>query len=123
MGKALATRGGHELTRGIEAESGTHRISQRPTMPVDLRQYARSMVEAEMTIDELAVVDRASVPRVALLRDELAHLELDHRAGFLLSLVDGVSTVDSILDISGMAEDEAIVTLYELYTRGAILFG
>lgn len=47
-------------------------------------------------------------------------LGLDHRSGFLLSRVDGVSTVEEVLDICGMPRLEALKTLAELLERGAI---
>lgn len=46
--------------------------------------------------------------RVALSADELRWLNLDHRAGFLLSLVDGTLTVEELLDVSGMARLESL---------------
>jgi hypothetical protein len=47
-------------------------------------------------------------------------LGLDHRAGFLLSRVDGLSTVEEVLDICGMPRLEALKTLVDLLDRGAI---
>jgi hypothetical protein len=46
--------------------------------------------------------------------EEVQWLSLDHRAGFLLSLVDGQSTVDEILDISGMTRLDALKILHDL---------
>ena len=45
---------------------------------------------------------------------EVQWLSLDHRAGFLLSLVDGQSTVDEILDISGMTRLDALKIINDL---------
>ena len=51
----------------------------------------------------------AQVVRVALSGDEIRWLSLDHRAGFLLSLVDGASSIENLLDIiSGMPRLEAL---------------
>ena len=47
-------------------------------------------------------------------------LSLDHRAGFLLSLVDGRSTVDEVLDMSGMSELEALRLLLQLLQQNVI---
>src|SRR5262245_55560813 len=52
-----------------------------------------------------------SLKRVATLAiptDEIRWLSLDHRAGFLLSLVDGISSIEEILDISGMSRLDAL---------------
>ena len=46
--------------------------------------------------------------------EEVQWLSLDHRAGFLLSLVDGQSTVDEILDISGMTRLDALKIIHDL---------
>jgi DNA-binding IclR family transcriptional regulator len=45
---------------------------------------------------------------------------MDHRAGFVLSLVDGVSAVEAILDVCGMPRAEALRILHELIDIGAI---
>ncbi|GAB4214503.1 MAG: hypothetical protein OHK0013_39240 [Sandaracinaceae bacterium] len=51
---------------------------------------------------------------------EVRWLGLDHRAGFLLSLVDGATSVEEILDLSGMARHEALRLLAELLDGGAV---
>jgi hypothetical protein len=61
-----------------------------------------------------------AVPVPALNDAELRWLGLDHRSGFLLSRVDGVSTVEEVLDICGMPRLEALKTLVDLLDRGAI---
>jgi hypothetical protein len=49
-------------------------------------------------------------------------LKLDHRAGFLLSLVDGACTVEMILDISGLPPEEGGRLMYGLVLDGVIQF-
>ncbi len=61
-----------------------------------------------------------SVAALSLGESQLRWLGLDHRAGFLLSRVDGVSTVEELLDICGMPRLEALRTLVDLLERGAI---
>jgi hypothetical protein len=51
---------------------------------------------------------------------EVRWLGLDHRAGFLLSLVDGTTTVEEIVDMSGMPKHEALRLLAELLDGGAV---
>jgi hypothetical protein len=60
------------------------------------------------------------VPTHAMADSEVRWLGLDHRAGFLLSRVDGHSTVEEVLDICGMPRLEALKTLVDLLERGAI---
>jgi hypothetical protein len=45
---------------------------------------------------------------------------MDHRAGFLLSLVDGSSTLEAIVDVCGMPRSDALRVLDELVQRGVI---
>lgn len=62
------------------------------------------------------------VPSVAVDGSEVRWLGLDHRAGFLLSRVDGASTIDELVDLSGMARHEALKILVELMDAGALKF-
>jgi HD-GYP domain-containing protein (c-di-GMP phosphodiesterase class II) len=46
---------------------------------------------------------------------------LDHRAGFLLTFVDGMSSIDDILDASGLARVDALGVLADMLTNGVIV--
>jgi hypothetical protein len=63
------------------------------------------------------------VASVAVPSDQIRWLTLDHRAGFLLSLIDGGSTVDQILDISGMTRLDALRIMYQLLDQRVISLG
>ncbi len=77
--------------------------------PEDLEapRYAQSCrdVLTQMYSARLGPLDQ--VVAVAVPSDQIRWLTLDHRAGFLLSLIDGGITVDQILDISGMTRLDA----------------
>ncbi len=62
----------------------------------------------------------ARVPRLVVPKDVLVTLPMDHRAGFIVSFVDGAYTIEMILDACAMRRDEAIAILGELVTRGII---
>jgi hypothetical protein len=64
--------------------------------------------------------DKASVLRQVMDSEQVMSLQLDHRAGFLLSLADGMSTIDEILDVSGMPALDALRMLYELIQEGVL---
>lgn len=66
-------------------------------------------------IGSLARVAVVSVPR-----DQLRWLSIDHKAGFVLSLVDGVSTLEMVLDLTGMTELDALRILSELVQQRII---
>lgn len=65
----------------------------------------------------------SQVARVAVAPDQIRWLSLDHRAGFLLSLVDGRSTLDEVLDISGMPRLDALRILFSLLEERVIVLG
>jgi hypothetical protein len=61
-----------------------------------------------------------AVPRHAMAPDELTKLGLDHHAGFMLALIDGVLNFDTIIDVCGMPRPEALRVLAQLMKRGII---
>jgi hypothetical protein len=62
----------------------------------------------------------SGIPRLAIPPAELQWLSLDHRTGFLLSCVDGRSTIEEILDVSGMPALDALRILYTLLQQQII---
>jgi hypothetical protein len=63
------------------------------------------------------------VPRLLLQGDALLARSLDHRAGFLVSLIaEGQYTVEDILDVCGMRREDALAILTELAMSGVIDF-
>ena len=61
------------------------------------------------------------IPMVAVSPRELELHTLDHREGFLLSRVDGVSTIETILDVCAMPAEEALEILERLTERGILM--
>lgn len=78
------------------------------------RRYAQNCrdVLTQMFAAKIGPLDQ--VMQVVISPQEVQWLSLDHRAGFLLSLVDGQSTVDEILDISGMSRLDALKIIHQL---------
>jgi hypothetical protein len=62
------------------------------------------------------------VPIVMVPRHQMRWLTIDHRAGFILSHIDGVSSLEMILDVSGMPPLDALRILYELFQQRVISF-
>jgi hypothetical protein len=62
----------------------------------------------------------AKILRVAMPPDEIRWLSLDHKAGFLLSCIDGTSTIEEVLDVACMHEFEAIRILHDFRELGVI---
>src|SRR5690606_11553045 len=65
--------------------------------------------------------DLGAVPHPAMPMQLIPMQELDHRAAFLLSRVDGVLTLEDVLDVSGMARLEAYRHLSRLLLRGILV--
>lgn len=86
----------------------------------EARQYAEKCRDAlaELYVSRLGGMER--IPQVAVPADQLQWLSLDHRAGFLLSLMDGMSSIEDILDMSGMSNLEALRTMFELMQQDVI---
>lgn len=70
---------------------------------------------------QLGPADRA--PRLAIAPTQLQWLSLDHRAGFVVSLIDGATSIDSIVDISGLARLDVFEILVELLEQKIITIG
>ena len=87
---------------------------------VDALLYAEHCrdVLKQMYISRLGGVGK--VPQVAVSDEQLRWLNLDHRAGFLLSLVDGHSSFEELLDMSGMPPVDALRLLLELLQQNVI---
>jgi hypothetical protein len=102
-----------------------------PTLPIDLREYAREsgvmdddddedrIVTAEIPID----MGKKDVPRVMVARSELPNRLLNHREAFVVSLIDGLSSVEMLLDIGGMSHTEMLGILCNLRARGVVKTG
>jgi hypothetical protein len=90
-----------------------------PTSRIERRVLDRVLEEERPTRREMPVAISffSRVPRLAVPLADLAVLPLDHREGFLLSLIDGTSTVEAILDVCAMSFDEAVETLAVLVER------
>jgi hypothetical protein len=82
----------------------------------DCRRVLEGMYAAR-----LGPLDR--VPSVLVQRTQLRWLSIDHRAGFVLSLVDGSSTVEMILDVCGMPKLDALRILSELVQQRIVALG
>jgi hypothetical protein len=62
------------------------------------------------------------VPVVVRLPVPTDNPSVDHRTGFLISLIDGSATLEAIVDRCGMPKSDALRILYELVKRGIIVF-
>jgi hypothetical protein len=82
-------------------------------------ENCRSVLE-NMYAARLGPLDR--VPMVVVPRTQMRWLSMDHRAGFILSLIDGSSSVEMILDVCGMPKLDALRILHELVQQKIVAF-
>jgi hypothetical protein len=82
-------------------------------------ENSRTVLES-MYVARLSPLDRA--PIVVVPPTQMRWLSIDHRAGFVLSLIDGSSTVETILDVSGMPKLDALRILHELVQQKIVAF-
>jgi hypothetical protein len=87
----------------------------RPTLPNILPGNVD-----ETPSDVRPVVPFRAVPWLVATHDELRRMPLDSRSGFLVSLIDGRCTVEMLLDMAGLPEDDVITMLAQLVRLGAI---
>jgi len=88
---------------------------------LEAQRYSTSCrdVLTQMLLSRIGSVN--AIVKVALSQEELRWLTLDHRAGFLLSLVDGALSVEELLDIAGMPKLESLRILANLLEQRVIL--
>ncbi|MCS6799631.1 MAG: hypothetical protein NZ898_14135 [Myxococcota bacterium] len=89
----------------------------------EARRYARSARERLVQMYSARLGSPNRVPRVVVAPNEVRWLGIDHRAGFLLSCIDGRSSIDELVDVSGMDRLEVLRTLVTLLEAGAIEIG
>jgi hypothetical protein len=82
-------------------------------------ENCRTVLE-NMYSAKLGPTDR--VPMIIVPRTQMRWLSIDHRAGFILSLVDGTSSVEMLLDVSGMPRLDALRILHELVQQRIVAF-
>ncbi len=90
--------------------------------PDDIRAKA-GVQRCHAALEEMYVLRLGSlegVPRVAITREEITGLALDHRSGFVFALIDGICTLEMILDMASMPRLDALRVLLELVQQGTV---
>jgi hypothetical protein len=96
-----------------------------PTLPEapasEMRLAARPSPVSLMT-DEAWARTIVGTPRVTMGSDELKQLQVDHRAGFVLSLMDASLDLETLIDLSGMERGAVLNLVRGLYETGVVVF-
>lgn len=90
------------------------RVSSRVAVRVD--DVAGAVRLGHNALDLL----RRTVPRVIRSRSEVAAAPINHREGFVLSLIDGKTSVQALIDVGGMPDEDALAILQRLRRLGII---
>lgn len=86
--------------------------------PVHAKDLTRVVAPAGPALSSLT--ERQGIPRVLLGPQEISKLPIDHRAGFLLGFIDGMQTMEEILDVCAMPQSEALELIRTLVEMGVI---
>jgi hypothetical protein len=78
--------------------------------------------EAIATEDDAWARAMLGAPVVVMPTDELRRLPLDHRAGFLLSLMDGSMDLEVLVEVSPLARADALRLVRHLFESGVVVF-
>ncbi|HEY1549272.1 MAG TPA: hypothetical protein VGG28_15710 [Kofleriaceae bacterium] len=94
-------------------------LSEDPTSALAQKLLHRNR-EAIMNVFQTYMGDLERQPQLAKPLHELANAPISPRAAFLLSRIDGMLSIDEILDVSGMPRLEAYRHLCQLFLRGIL---
>jgi len=86
----------------------------------DESQEHTAIVEASASGSRLARITSCQVPRMLVGPREIAKLPMDPRAAFILGHIDGIQSMEEILDVCAMPESEAIELIERLHRMGVI---
>jgi hypothetical protein len=87
----------------------------------DARLITRPNLGAVLT-DEAWARGVVGAPYVVVPSDQLKRLPLGHRAGFLLSQMDGVTDLETIIELAAMPREETLRLARDLFESGVIAF-
>ncbi len=86
----------------------------------EARRYLAENTNRLLSMYRSKLGNMRRAPKVKLRPQEIIWQSLDHRAGFVLSQVDGMTSYEDIVEISGMEELEATRILARLVEHGVI---
>jgi hypothetical protein len=94
---------------------------EQDTKPSQVRLVTRPRWGDVLT-NEAWARSMSGAPAVTMTNEALKCLPLDHRAGFLMSLMDGSLDLDTIVDLCGIERDEALGIMRDLFESGVLEF-
>jgi PilZ domain len=113
----------------LRASQATARVEGSFESPVDESDFDEPASGVSQVMPQSTIVRKARdarpmlsrTPIVLLAKADLRALPLDSRSAFLVSLIDGHTTVESLVDLSGMPAEETLDLLDELRLRHIVV--
>ena len=96
------------------------RILQQDSEHAEAQKMAQQCQDTLLQMYESKINNFSAIPRVMIPPDDVIWLNLHHRAGFLLSQIDGTVSYDDILSLSGMSRFETCKILVGLLEQGVV---
>jgi hypothetical protein len=115
---AAYARDSERKSRASLPASGTDDVDVTPS---EVRRVNRPHTGTVVTVEAWARTVFGT-PVVIMPPDSLKRLPLDHRAGFVLSLIDGSVDLETLVDLSGMDRDEVLALVRHLCDSGIVVF-
>ena len=92
-----------------------------PAAKSERRLITRPKMEAASS-NEAWARSMKGTPRVVVPVSSLKGMPLDHRAGYLLSWMDGMIDLDTLVEVSTMPRAEVLTIVRDLYEAGIVEF-
>jgi len=93
----------------------------RPETSSEVRLVTRPRW-GQLITDEAWARSMLGTPVVVMEAECLKRLPLDHRAGFVLSLMDGSLDLETLIDLCGMERQDALSLIRNLFDSGVVDF-
>ncbi|MFC1609353.1 hypothetical protein ACFL6C_00205 [Myxococcota bacterium] len=106
-----------DFTGALEAADALLEMDAEHVFALAARKKCRETLQR---MYESKIGALTTVPSVKMPPEQVIWLDLDHRSGFILAQVDGVSTYDELVELTGMDRLEALRIMAQLVAKGVI---
>jgi tetratricopeptide (TPR) repeat protein len=117
LGEAVRLLRAGELQEGLEL---LETIARREPADLEAQAYLELARAGLLRVYRARVGSGAAVPAVRIPPQQVMQFNLPAAAGFLLSLVDGSTSVDDLMAVSGMDPFDALRALSNLLQAGIV---
>ncbi|MEM7675063.1 MAG: hypothetical protein AAF449_03570 [Myxococcota bacterium] len=107
----------HDFAGAIEV---LETIAEDAPEATEARNLIASSRSQMLKMYESKIGDFSRIPRVLISNEQVIWLNLNHRAGFILSQIDGSVTYEDIIALSGMPRLDTVQILSKLLSDGVI---